>query len=93
MEISARSCKKILLEEGINPVSTIEYEINGEIRTVTLEWIIESFMGASDETKQLFYDSLKKIAVAKNRLAMKEYFENMGKLLILSSSPNSTTTE
>ena len=90
MEISVNSCKKILLNEGVNPASTIEYQINGTVRTVTLEWIIEAFMAGSEETKTLFYSSLKKIADGKNRPALKEYFENMGKLLILSAHPQST---
>lgn len=89
MEISVALCKKLLLEEGVNPASTIEYEVNGETKTVTLEWIIEAFMGGAEETKTLFYTSLKKIAGTKNRHALKEYFENMGKLLILSSHPQS----
>lgn len=88
VEISVASCRKILLEEGVNPASTIEYAINGEAKTVTLEWIITSFMNGSEETKNLFYGSLKKIAGTKNRPALKEYFENMGKLIFLSAHPN-----
>lgn len=87
MEISKEMCRAILLGQGVNPVSTIEYEINGTIKTVTLEWIIASFMEGSEETRTLFYTSLKKIGESKNPLALKEYFENMGKLLFLSSHP------
>lgn len=89
MEITIASCKKLLLEAGINPASTVEYKVNDELKTVTLEWMIEAFMNASEETRTLFFTSLKKIAATGNGLALKEYFENMGKLLILSSSPQS----
>lgn len=85
MEMSVSACEKILMDAGINPASTIEYRINDEMRTVSLTWIIESFLRASEETKVLFVSSLTKIAATKNHLALKEYFENMGKLLILSA--------
>ena len=87
MEITLSACRKILVEAGVNPASTIEYKINESTQTVTLEWIMEAFLNGSEETKNLFASSLKKVAETKNPLAMKEYFENMGKLLILSAHP------
>ena len=84
--IDSAACTALLLGSGVNPASTIEYEVNGTIRPITLQWIIDAFMQGSDETKTLFFTSLKKITETKNPLALKEYFENMGKLLILSGA-------
>lgn len=78
------TCKKILLGANVNPVSTIEYNINAKSYTVTLEWIIESYLLGSKETRELFTSSLKKM-VAANPAALKEYFENMGKLILMAS--------
>ena len=52
-------CKDELLKIGINPASTIEYDVNGEVYTVSLEWIIEAYAGASERTKNLFVNSFK----------------------------------
>jgi hypothetical protein len=86
-------CRKILLDKNINPASTIEYDVNGEIYTVTLEWIIESFAGGNDQTKALFLSSLQKIADT-HSFNIKKYFEDMGQMIMLTSfSENDTNIE
>jgi len=68
--------------EGINTNSNIEYSVNKEIRTLTIESIINSYMQASVESQEVFYNTLKK-AIDENKV--KDFFEKMGELLIMSS--------
>lgn len=83
-------CKEILLAKNINPVSTIEYDVNGQIHTVTLEWIIESYAQGNDKTKALFLSSLQTVVDTHNG-NIKKYFEDMGQLIILTSMSKNDT--
>jgi hypothetical protein len=75
-------CKSFLLDINVNPASTIEYEINNEIYTITLDWIIETYMNTSEATQELFINSLLKMQTAPE---LKAYFEQMGQLILMSS--------
>ena len=43
MEI-AKECEKILIENGINTQSSIDFEVNAEEISLRFEYIIESYM-------------------------------------------------
>ncbi len=83
-------CKNILMTKNINPASTIEYDVNGQVHTVTLEWIIEAYAGGNDKTKALFLSSLQTIADT-HAGNIKKYFEDMGQLVILTSFSENDT--
>ena len=82
MRTIAQQCKDIIKREGINLKSTIDYDINGEVTSLTIEWIIDSFMQASEEQHQIFLDALKLSLEAKG-MGIDNFFENMGQLLLM----------
>ena len=82
MRSISQQCKDIIKREGINLSSNIEYDINGEVHTLTMEWIIDSFMQASPDSHQVFLDALKLSLEAKG-MGIDTFFENMGQLLLM----------
>ena len=82
-----QECMEILKQEGINPASTVDYEINSEETSLTLEYIIETYMSASQESRLVFITALKKAAKAKD-MGIKKFFEGMGQLLLMSQLSN-----
>jgi len=82
MRTIQEQCKDIIKREGINLNSSIEYNINDEIHTLTIEWIIDSYMEASSETHQVFLDALKLSLEAKG-MGVDKFFENMGQLILM----------
>lgn len=82
MRSISQQCKEIIKREGINLSSNIEYEINGEVHTLTMEWIIDSFMQASPNSHQVFLDALK-LSLEVKGMGIDTFFENMGQLLLM----------
>ena len=82
MRTIQQQCKDIIKREGINFQSAIEYDVNGEIHTLTMEWIIDSYMQASEETHQVFLDALKLSLEAKG-MGVDKFFEDMGQLILM----------
>ncbi len=82
MRSISEQCKDIIKREGINLSSNIEYDINGEVHTLTMEWIIDSFMQASPDSHQVFLDALKLSLEAKG-MGVDKFFEDMGQLLLM----------
>ena len=82
MRSISEQCKEIIKREGINLSSNIEYEINGEVHTLTMEWIIDSFMQASPNSHQVFLDALK-LSLEVKGMGIDTFFENMGQLLLM----------
>ena len=82
MRTIQEQCKDIIKREGINLLSSIEYEINGEIHPLTIEWIVDSYMQASTETHQVFLDALKLSLEAKG-MGIDKFFEDMGQLILM----------
>jgi hypothetical protein len=83
MKTLKEQCKDIIKDEGINLSSTIEYDINGEVHTLTIEWIIDTYMQASESTHQVFLDALKLSLEAKG-MGVDKFFEDMGQLILMS---------
>ena len=44
MQTIQQKCKNLVTNQGVNLQSSIEYEVNGDIHTLTIESIIESYM-------------------------------------------------
>ena len=76
--------KEKLLDAGINPASSIEYEVNGSLHVMRLEEIAASYMQASSESKALFMQALEK-ALSEGKPSVQGFFEKMGQLLIMSN--------
>jgi len=83
MRTIQEQCKDIIKREGINLQSAIEYNVNDKIHTLTIEWIIDAYMQASEETHQVFLDALKLSLEAKG-MGVDKFFEDMGQLILMS---------
>ena len=59
------ACKKLLLEENVDTLSSIDYDVNGEVHSMTFEYIIDTYMKASDESQLVFLAALQKSIAAK----------------------------
>ncbi|MEK6659343.1 MAG: hypothetical protein AABY36_06635 [Campylobacterota bacterium] len=75
-------CKELLAKNGVNIDSEIDFDINGDIHTLSFEYIIDTFMTASDSSRTAFLASLQKALESKNEGARK-FFEGMGQLLLM----------
>ncbi|MDQ1264775.1 MAG: hypothetical protein QG559_1776 [Campylobacterota bacterium] len=82
MNIVAQKCKELLHQNGINILSEIDFEINKEVKTLSFEYIIDTYMKASNESQLVFLTALDKSIKAENNGARK-FFEGMGQLLLL----------
>lgn len=77
-----QKCRELLSKNGINADSEIDFDINGEINTLSFEYIIDTYMKASHESQLVFLAALEKSVKAENDGARK-FFEGMGQLLLL----------
>lgn len=82
MSITAQKCKEFLDKHNINVLSEIDFDINGDINTLSFEYIIDTYMKASYESQLVFLAALEKSIKAENDGARK-FFEGMGQLLLL----------
>ena len=74
----------LLTMQGIALDSFIEYEVNGKLYTLTYNFIIDSYMGTSEESKLLFLTTLRKSQKV-GKMGIEKYFERMGQLLLMGS--------
>ena len=81
MDIS-QQCKRLLLEESIDAASSIDFDVNGKVHTMNFEYIIDSYMQASQESQQVFLLALQKSVYAKD-MGVDKFFEGMGQLLLM----------
>ena len=77
-----QECLDILLEKGVNPISTIDFDVNGELHSLSFEWIIDAYMKASPMSQLVFLTALKK-AIEANEMGIEKFFEGMGKLILM----------
>jgi len=75
-------CLDILNNAEIDPLSEIDFDINGEIKSLSLKYILDTYMMASDESKLVFVTTLKK-ALDEDVLGINKFFEGMGQLLLM----------
>lgn len=74
--------KQLLLDRNINPISSIEYDINGKTHTLSLEWIIDAYL--KTEKKELFINMLEKVMQGSDN-DIESFFQQMGQLVLMSS--------
>ena len=77
-----KKCKELLLDKNINPASSIEYEINNQTHTLTLEWIVSAYL--KTEKKELFIGMFEKV-IKGNNTDIETFFQQMGQLVLMSS--------
>ena len=77
-----KQCLDILSEFDINPTSKIDFDVNGELHSLSLEYIIDSYSKASEESQLVFVTALKKSTKIKD-MGVKIFFEGMGQLLLM----------
>ena len=82
MDIKSES-KKLLLQNNINTDSNIDFDVNGELHSMTFEEIIDAYMQASTESQLVFYAALQK-SLSAGEMGVEQFFEGMGKLLLMS---------
>lgn len=75
-------CKTILSNEGISLDSKIDFDVNGEVHTLTFAFIIDSFMMASAASQEAFVAALQK-ALSSGDDGVQKFFEAMGQLLLM----------
>ncbi len=78
----AKECRGLLTQEGINSQSSIDFEVNGEVMSLTIDYIIDTYMQASNESQLVFYSALQKSLNAKE-MGIEKFFEGMGQLLLM----------
>ena len=76
------ACKKLLLEENISTDSNIDFDVNSKVHSMTFEYIIDTYMQASDESQLVFLAALQK-AVSVDEMGVDKFFEGMGQLLLM----------
>ena len=82
MNAIEQKCKELLVAEGIDINSEIDFKVNGEIKTLSFLYILESFMQASEESQLVFLTALQKAIEAKD-MGVDKFFEGMGQLLLM----------
>lgn len=82
MRTIQEQCKDIIKREGINLQSAIEYDVNGEVHSLSIEWIIDAYMQASPQAHEVFLDALKLSLEAKG-MGIDKFFEDMGQLILM----------
>ena len=75
-------CKRSLLDKNINPISSIDYDINGKIHTLSLEWIISAYL--KTEKNELFVELFEKVLEGSDK-DIEVFFQQMGQLILMSS--------
>ena len=78
----AQECKKILLDNNIDIFSEIDFEVNEKVHTLSFEYIIETYMKASEESQLVFLAALHK-ALTTDNMGIEKFFEGMGQLLLM----------
>lgn len=73
---------EILHNEGINPISSIDFDVNGTVHSLSFEYIIDTYMQASEESCLVFLTALQKAINAKE-MGIEKFFEGMGQLLLM----------
>ncbi len=77
-----RQCKQSLLDKNINPMSSIEYDINGQTHTLSLEWIISAYL--QTQKRELFVELFEKVLKGSDK-DIEAFFQQMGQLILMSS--------
>ena len=78
----ALKCKQLLTEQSIDIFSEIDFDVNGKVHTMSFEYIIDTYMQASEESQLVFLTALQK-AIKVDNIGINTFFEGMGQLLLM----------
>lgn len=82
MDPIQQECHELLEAQNIDTNSEIDFDVNGEVHTLSYEYIMSTFMQASEESKLVFLRALQKAVEAEN-MGVEKFFEGMGQLLLM----------
>lgn len=82
-----QKCKELLKEQNVDLLSEIDFDVNGKVHTLSYEYIIDTFMQASDESRLVFFTALQKATQVKE-MGIEKFFEGMGQLLLMTHLSN-----
>jgi len=82
MQDLIQKAKSLLVTEGIDINSEIDFEVNDKLYRLSFEYIIDSYMKASQESQEVFIVALEKAIDTKN-MGVDKFFEGMGQLLLM----------
>ncbi|MBU1927688.1 hypothetical protein KKG77_01670 [bacterium] len=82
MHALEKKCRQLLLQDNIDADSEIDFDVNGEIHTLSYTYIIETFMQASTESQFVFVAALEK-ALEAGEVGVSKFFQGMGQLLLM----------
>ena len=82
MSAITQECKKVLVENGIDAFSEIDFDVNGKVHTFSFEYIIDTYMQASEDSQLVFLTALQK-AIQTDNMGVEKFFEGMGQLLLM----------
>ena len=84
---NTQRCLDILSDKGINPASEIDFDVNGEVHSLSLKYMIDTYMSASEESQHVFLGALQKASNAQES-GITTFFEQMGQLLLMTHLSN-----
>lgn len=82
MDPIQQECQELLEAQNIDSNSEIDFDVNGELHTLSYAYITDTFMQASEESKLVFLRALQKAIEAEN-MGVEKFFEGMGQLLLM----------
>ena len=75
-------CKQLLTDNNVDIFSEIDFDVNGKVHTLSFNYIIETFMKASEESQEVFLTAMTK-ALHVEDMGVDKFFEGMGQLLLM----------
>ena len=82
MDPILQECQELLEAQNIDSNSEIDFDVNGELHTLSYAYITDTFMQASEESRLVFLRALQKAIEAEN-MGVEKFFEGMGQLLLM----------
>lgn len=74
---------KLLEENGIDINTSIDFDVNGKVHTLSYKYTLRTYMLASQESQLVFYTAMQK-ALQNKEMGAEKFFEGMGQLLLMS---------
>jgi len=78
----SNECKSLLLKENIDLESSIDFDVNSKVHSMSFEYIIDTYMQASEESQLIFFSALQKASTT-DAMGIDKFFEGMGQLLLM----------
>ena len=82
-----KKCLELLVTEGIDINSEIDFDVNNKVHTLSFKYILETFMQASEESQLVFLTALQK-SIDSKEMGIDRFFEGMGQLLLMTHLSN-----